>query len=619
MKPLTIAIFSLLSINIYAQIDLEKIYDSAYVIGNSDKASGIDFFKSFEAKASVENQSTHYNEKLAKLYARLLYPIDTLSFYYEYAHQAFIEKKEDSLAFEAIYDLAIKCRTAGYYKTAKAYFEQARSFANKNSMPILEGDALNSIGITHYRNYEHAEAVTFYLKAKQIYLENGLIRKTAKVYNNLGIIYKNFNNYDKAIEYYQKSIDIRKNNNIPVKFNPYFNLNNLYHSKQEPQTALFYTKKALIEAKEQKNDFFQRDVLATLFKDFIILGHYDSARKVLENHKDVSEKTRYDTAIHLEKMGNYYLETNKIDSALYVLESAIEIYKLEDDLFNTLESKIMLAEGMNKKEEYSAAINILKEVISFSEKNELDLMAFLALERLHKTYASAGMTGLAYETLSTLKIKEDSIFNESNANIVGGIESSFDLLNEEKKNDILEEQAKSDRLQIKNQQKTILLVGLGLFTSVIIGFLWFRHQKAIQELTKAELNHKNQELINFAVQITQKNELMESLNELTKKGDIDEIKEILKINRTITKDREEFENHVQSIYEGFYSRLEEKYPGLTRNDRKLAALIRMDLSSKEISTVMNISPKSVDQSRYRLRQKMKLSKEENLIESLKVF
>ena len=619
MKSLFITLLLLLSINLYAQLDLESIYDSAYSIGNSDKSSGITFFKSFEARASDEKQSSYYYENLAKLYARLLYPIDTLAFYYEQAHQAFIEDNEDSLAFEAIYELAIKCRSAGYYKKAKLNFERARSFAHEYSMPILEGDALNSIGITHYRNYEHAEAITYYLKAKQIYLENSRPTKTAKVYNNIGIVYKNFNNYDKAIEYYQKSIDIRKDSGIPVKFNPYFNLNNLYHFKQEPYTALSYTKEALTEAKEQKNRFFQRDVLASLFKDYMILGHYDSARQVLENHRDISEKTRYDTAIHLEKLGNYYLETSKIDSAVYVLETAIKLYKLEDDLFNTLESMTLLAEGMSKKEEYSAAINLLKEVILISEKNELDQMAFLALETLHEIYSSAGLDGLAYETLSTLKIKEDSIFNESNANIVGGVESSFDLLNEEKKNDILEEQAKSDRLQIKNQQKTILLIALGLFTSVVIGFLWFRHQKAIQELTKAELDHKNQELINFAVQITQKNELMESLNEITKKGDLGEIKEILKINRTITKDREEFENHVQSIYEGFYSRLEEKHPGLTRNDLKLAALIRMDLSSKEISTVMNISPKSVDQSRYRLRQKMKLSKEESLIESLKVF
>ena len=143
--------------------------------------------------------------------------------------------------------------------------------------------------------------------------------------------------------------------------------------------------------------------------------------------------------------------------------------------------------------------------------------------------------------------------------------------------------------------------------------------KEKQKRAEAELLYKNRELVNFAMQITQKNELIETLNEKVKGAkseDLSEIKEILKMNQSISKDREEFENHVLNIYEGFYSRLEEKYPGLTGNDRKLAALIRMNLSSKEISTVMNISPKSVDQSRYRLRQKMSLDTKVNLPEVL---
>ncbi len=139
--------------------------------------------------------------------------------------------------------------------------------------------------------------------------------------------------------------------------------------------------------------------------------------------------------------------------------------------------------------------------------------------------------------------------------------------------------------------------------------------KEEQKRVEAELTYKNRELISFAIQITQKNELIETLNSKlkgVKSEDVSEIKQILKMNQSISQDRDQFENHVQTIYEGFYSRLDLQYPDLTSNDRKLAALIRMELSSKEISTVMNISPKSVDQSRYRLRQKMELDTAANL-------
>jgi DNA-binding CsgD family transcriptional regulator len=64
--------------------------------------------------------------------------------------------------------------------------------------------------------------------------------------------------------------------------------------------------------------------------------------------------------------------------------------------------------------------------------------------------------------------------------------------------------------------------------------------------------------------------------------------------------------------EDFYHRLVSKYPQLTDNDRKLCAMVRLGLSSKEIASIVNISPKSVDMNRYRLRKKMDLVAEEEL-------
>lgn len=132
-----------------------------------------------------------------------------------------------------------------------------------------------------------------------------------------------------------------------------------------------------------------------------------------------------------------------------------------------------------------------------------------------------------------------------------------------------------------------------------------------EQNTMLEMAHKNRELTNLAVHITQKNEFIESLagqveSKKSESEKLNEVREILKANKLITQDREEFENYVQQLCEGFYTRLEQLYPGLSQNDKKLAALIRLDLSSKQISSVLNISSKSVDMSRYRLRQKMSL-------------
>ena len=64
-------------------------------------------------------------------------------------------------------------------------------------------------------------------------------------------------------------------------------------------------------------------------------------------------------------------------------------------------------------------------------------------------------------------------------------------------------------------------------------------------------------------------------------------------------------------------RLKEAFPNLTESERKLANLLRQGFSSKYIATLMNITPKSVEISRYRLRTKLGLRRSDNLVQFIK--
>ena len=71
------------------------------------------------------------------------------------------------------------------------------------------------------------------------------------------------------------------------------------------------------------------------------------------------------------------------------------------------------------------------------------------------------------------------------------------------------------------------------------------------------------------------------------------------------------------LHKDFSVKLAEEFPNLTTSERRLATLLRLGFSSKYIATLMNISPKSVEISRYRLRQKLGLKKGDNLINFIK--
>ena len=80
-----------------------------------------------------------------------------------------------------------------------------------------------------------------------------------------------------------------------------------------------------------------------------------------------------------------------------------------------------------------------------------------------------------------------------------------------------------------------------------------------------------------------------------------------------------FEKNFDIVYDEYLTRLGNTFPELTVSDKKLCAYLKMDLSSKEIAPLMNLTYRSVEMTRYRLRKKLNLSREQNLIEFLQRF
>ena len=80
-----------------------------------------------------------------------------------------------------------------------------------------------------------------------------------------------------------------------------------------------------------------------------------------------------------------------------------------------------------------------------------------------------------------------------------------------------------------------------------------------------------------------------------------------------------FEQNFDIVYENYLKRLGEQYPLLNTNDKKLCAYLKMDLSSKDIAPLLNMSVRSVETARYRLRKKLGLSRDANLTEFLQRF
>ncbi|MCB0689046.1 MAG: hypothetical protein KDC53_21055 [Saprospiraceae bacterium] len=213
---------------------------------------------------------------------------------------------------------------------------------------------------------------------------------------------------------------------------------------------------------------------------------------------------------------------------------------------------------------------------------------------------------------------------------------------------------KSDQLKIEQlpswHQTTLARI---LFAAVVAAFVWVlvlyydkqskvnirrlliakereinRQRLELQnELLEREVKHKSQELANSTMNIIQKNKVLSTI-----KDQISEIRRQLghqfpdkqyhQLIRMVQQhlsnqdDWKVFEMNFNDVHDNFFKMLKQDYPDLTAGDLKLAAYLKMNLSTKEIAPLLNISIRGVENKRYRLRQKMGLQTDENILDIL---
>ncbi|MDB5063460.1 MAG: transcriptional regulator, partial [Mucilaginibacter sp.] len=147
------------------------------------------------------------------------------------------------------------------------------------------------------------------------------------------------------------------------------------------------------------------------------------------------------------------------------------------------------------------------------------------------------------------------------------------------------------------------------------------------EQLQADLASKNRELANSAMNIVYKNELLQKLSDEInnfkdsngKKISEDQLRKIHNViddGMSDERDWNIFERSFNEAHENFFKKLKHRHPDLVPNDLKLCAYLRMNMSSKEMASLLNISLRGVEIRRYRLRKKLNLPHDKNLVEFL---
>ncbi len=152
----------------------------------------------------------------------------------------------------------------------------------------------------------------------------------------------------------------------------------------------------------------------------------------------------------------------------------------------------------------------------------------------------------------------------------------------------------------------------------------------LQDNLSKELKFRQGEMVTMAMSIIRKNEFLNNLkgevvkirskvvDQETRLG-LNKLSLMITQDLSIDRDREKFQMNISTQHSNFIQKLTESFPTMTENEKRLASLLRLNLSSKEIASILNISPKSVEMNRYRLRKKLKVNPKVNLNDFIRQF
>ena len=491
------------------------------------------------------------------------------------------------------------------YPKAIEYFNKAISGyekENKNSLKIAEihrkiGEAFSTVN-------DYPRSLQSYLKCLEVYEISKNDNEIAKAISDIGELHLKFNNYSKALEYLFKAnklytVESIKNKNS-IRNNQLL-LGICYGSMNKIDNSLFYFNNVLAQTDSTKETMNYAGILNNIGAIYSKRNENQKALKYYNNALSIFQKINNEKGIGitLSNIGFIYKKEGKNLDAINHYLNAINYLKRNNELSSLSDSYINLSDVYQSVKDYKMALLYSQKYIDIN----------------------------------------DTLNNTEQLNQVSNLEMQQEIRKKDQEIKILDQQKQLFEKDNKLKALWFYIVGITIILFAIIGYLIVRSlrislknnqlkqallNKEKDELTD-NLDYKNKELEKFAFHIIEKNELLEKLkNELktftsqdeSDKSKFREISSTISNNLLIEKDRKEFEFQLDQIQESFFLKLNKLHPDLTKNDHRLCSLIIMGLSSKDISSILNVSPDSVKKSRYRLRKKLNLSENANISEYL---
>ncbi len=350
------------------------------------------------------------------------------------------------------------------------------------------------------------------------------------------------------------------------------------------------------------------------------LTYYDLAFEILEELDSPMS-----IAQNLTNRGNIYEAQKDFEKAEELFLACETICQTHNIQYGIMLANLNLGNLYRQMKRFNQARVRLDIALSLSKKLKTKREEYLTFERLAWLERDRGDFGKAYQYLSDFQILRDSVVNESVQKEALELKEKYE--SEKKQNEII--LLSKEKLR---QQSLIVILTLGLLF-LVFAILWIFNKNRLLRLEK----QKEQQRLNYELELKGKELLTDSIRRVsimnTKDAVSKELKELVadlpktqahrfkKIQRELASSKDdfllqEFETRFLGVYESFFLRLKELAPDLTPTELRIAALIRLNFTSKEIASITNRSVGTIDNLRSNIRKKLSLTDDESLTQKL---
>ncbi len=392
------------------------------------------------------------------------------------------------------------------------------------------------------------------------------------------------------------------------------------------EAALKPLQDALVIFIEEKDERWQATTLMEMGNLNWYIEEYDTAFINYKQSLKISKKigNKEFVAMNLSNIGLLNQSLGNYNLALEAYFEALELEQQGGAISNINNNIIGLnniATVYASKKEYQNAITYFSKAIKKSDSiKSVDIIRDGYYGR-SRAYENIGDFKNALADQRSYQLATDSVFNTTKSRQIEELKTKYEsekkeqqLALQDKEITVLEQEAK-----ISNQQK--ILLGGGLALSILtlgFGYYGFRQRtkknKLEKEKVEADLEFKKKELTTHALHLAKKNEVLENVKikakDLKLQGDAKGYQELIKtinFDQQDDKNWESFTQYFEQVHTDFAANVQKRYPDVTKNELRFMALLKMNMSSKEIATILNISPDGIKKARQRLRKKMSLT------------